>query len=398
VLSTCSSLLAVVDVGVSPVVQFAHFSVKEYLTSERLAKAKDTISRFHVSMTPAHTILAQACLGVLLQLDENVTRESVENFPLSKYAARHWVDHARFENVASIVHDGVKRLFDPSKGHLSAWVWIHDPGNFPSQYGQRSHERPPKLRATPLYYASACGMHDIARFLIIEHSQDVNAQDSYRGETPLHMASRWAHMEVVRVLLKFGADTEARDYDQDSPLHVASQCGDVELARALLEHNADTEALGGYNRTPLLLASREGHVELARVLLKHDADTDTRDHNGYNAMEYAMQMGHVEVALLLVEHGADVTAPGDDGKTSLYWALKWEKLAVVQALLRHGADAKALCNFTNNRTLLHCARGEEDARLLLEHGADANALDIDNLTPLHLASVDGRVGAARVLL
>jgi hypothetical protein len=59
VLSTCSSLLAVFDDDDGfQVIQFAHFSVKEYLTSERLAKAMDTISRFHVSMTPAHTIIA----------------------------------------------------------------------------------------------------------------------------------------------------------------------------------------------------------------------------------------------------------------------------------------------------------------------------------------------------
>ncbi|KAN0107055.1 hypothetical protein V8E52_010563 [Russula decolorans] len=58
VLSTCSSLLVVVDVD-APVVQFAHFSVKEYLTSTRLAGEKGDISRFHISMTPAHTVVAQ---------------------------------------------------------------------------------------------------------------------------------------------------------------------------------------------------------------------------------------------------------------------------------------------------------------------------------------------------
>ena len=40
ILSTCSSLLAVVVVDGSPVLQFAHFSVKEYLTSARLAEVK----------------------------------------------------------------------------------------------------------------------------------------------------------------------------------------------------------------------------------------------------------------------------------------------------------------------------------------------------------------------
>ena len=64
ILSTCSTLLAIVDNRGSPVIQFSHFSVKEFLTSTRLAKATDVISRrYHVSMTPAHTLVAQACLG-----------------------------------------------------------------------------------------------------------------------------------------------------------------------------------------------------------------------------------------------------------------------------------------------------------------------------------------------
>ena len=68
VLSACSraGLLGVVDVEGSPVVQFSHLSVIEYLTSERLVEAKDTVSRFHVSITQAHTIVGRACLGALL--------------------------------------------------------------------------------------------------------------------------------------------------------------------------------------------------------------------------------------------------------------------------------------------------------------------------------------------
>jgi hypothetical protein len=90
VLSICSTLLVVVKPRSGPpVIQFAHFSVKEYLTSKRLAETKDTISHFHVSMTPAHTIVAQACLGVLLHLDENITKDSLKDFPLAEYAAEH---------------------------------------------------------------------------------------------------------------------------------------------------------------------------------------------------------------------------------------------------------------------------------------------------------------------
>jgi hypothetical protein len=134
VLSTCSSLLSIVDVKGSPVIQFSHFSVKEFLTSARLAETRDIIPRrYHVSQTPAHTLAAQACLGILLYLDEDVvTRESLERSPLAEYAAEYWADHARLGDVSQNVEDGMKELFDPSRPRLSVCVWICDPNVLPS--------------------------------------------------------------------------------------------------------------------------------------------------------------------------------------------------------------------------------------------------------------------------
>ncbi|KAH9995624.1 hypothetical protein BJV77DRAFT_961052 [Russula vinacea] len=205
VLSVCSSLLAVVEPdGGSPVVQFAHFSVKEYLTSTRLAEATATISRLHVSITRAHAIIAQTCLGVLLHLDENVTEDSLEKFPLATYAAEHWDGHARFEDVSSSVQDGMKRLFDPNKHHLSVWIWIHDP--YPEGFRDRipRSERAVQARAIPLHYAASCGICDVAAFLIVEHSQDVNARGFTYEEAPLHVASRRGHADVAQLLLEHG--------------------------------------------------------------------------------------------------------------------------------------------------------------------------------------------------
>ncbi|KAI9443989.1 hypothetical protein H4582DRAFT_1872066, partial [Lactarius indigo] len=71
VLSTCSGLIVIVD-GIDEdfgsrsrghrVVQFAHFSVKEFLTSDRLANLEADISLFHIRLEPAHVVIAQACL------------------------------------------------------------------------------------------------------------------------------------------------------------------------------------------------------------------------------------------------------------------------------------------------------------------------------------------------
>ena len=98
VLSTCSTLLSLVDVDGSPVIQLSHLSVKEFLTSSRFA---DNISpHYQISMAAAHALVAQACLGVLLHLGENVTRDNLESLPVAQYAAEHWLDHARFEGMS----------------------------------------------------------------------------------------------------------------------------------------------------------------------------------------------------------------------------------------------------------------------------------------------------------
>ena len=297
--STCSSLLTVVEKDGSRVIQFAHFSVKEYLTSRRLAEAKDTISRFHVSMTSAHTIIAQACLSVLLHIDENITDDGLKNFPLAEYAAEHWVGHARFEDVSSRnIQIGMKRLFDPNNPHLSVWRRIYDPE---SSWVRQRHSCRLQARITPLYYAVGCGLNDVVKFLIVERLQDLNTGGIHHGQTPLILASQKGHYEVVRTLLEHGANTETPRIRYQSPLGTASYGGHVEVVQLLLEHHADVNAQNGRRKyTALHWASRGGQPAVARMLLEHGADVNARRSNGVSALGYATN----EVAQVLIAYGA----------------------------------------------------------------------------------------------
>ena len=63
VLSTCSSLISIVGDNGSQVVQFSHFSVKEFLMSNRLATSTGDVSRYHIFPGHAHTIIARVCSG-----------------------------------------------------------------------------------------------------------------------------------------------------------------------------------------------------------------------------------------------------------------------------------------------------------------------------------------------
>ena len=391
VLSICSTLLVIVKPhSGSPVIQFAHFSVKEYLASARLAETKDTISRFHVSVTPAHTIVAQACLGVLLHLDENITKDSLKDFPLAEYAAEHWVDHARFEDVSSKVQDGMKRLFDPGKGQLSVWVWIYDP-EAPSSRRFKQSGRPGKARATPLHYAAFCGMHDITTFLIVDHSQDVNARGFDGKETPLHVSSRQGHVEVARLLLEHGADREVRDKNDWSSLERALNKGPVELVNVLLDYGADANARDGKSRTPLYWASDWGKPEVVRALIEHGADLKARCKNNKTPLHRTTEEG---VARLLLEHGADANATYIKNRTPLHRVSKLGYVGAARVLLEHGVDANA--RDWTNATPLHLASGTKYGfaverclgvvRLLLQHGSDIHARDDEGQTPFMRAT------------
>src|SRR6267154_1414945 len=151
VLSTCSSLIAIVDDGDSQVVQFSHFSVKEYLTSDRLANANGDVSRYHILPESAHTILAQACLGVLFSFDDHVDEHTAKDIPLAEYAAVHWVDHAQFKDVTSRIGDAMEYLFDADEPHFASCLRVYDIDRDLDDSALKTG-----VPGGPLYYASLC--------------------------------------------------------------------------------------------------------------------------------------------------------------------------------------------------------------------------------------------------
>src|SRR5882762_968670 len=161
IMLACSSLVTIVKDGDSRIVQFSHFSVKEFLTSDRLAEPMRDVSRYHIELEAAHTILAQACIGVLLRLDDHVDRDNIEDFPLARYAAQYWPRHAGFGSVSARIKDGMECLFDEDKPHFSTWLRIYNEWSDK----RMSSMRPEKPRAVPLYHAALHGFRDLAAHL-----------------------------------------------------------------------------------------------------------------------------------------------------------------------------------------------------------------------------------------
>ena len=364
VLSTCSSLIAIVDVEGSPVIQFSHFSVKEYLTSNRTAEGR--VSRYYIPLEPAHLFVTQASLSLLLQLDKHVTKKIIEELPLARYAGRYWTDHAEFGNVASHSEDLIKCLFNPEHHHFANWVWIYDTISGHSMVSES--EAPSHPKSSPLHYAAYHGFHQVAEWLITTCSQDAN-EFGHLSMTPLHFASGKGRFTVVQILLTH-ADVNASEGSWTS-LHFAAWNNHPKVARLLLEHGADVDSKTNTDATPLRFVSEtDGNLELAQVLLEHGADPSVRSITGRDSLYLALETGHQGLAQLLLKHGADPNTRDVDGKTLLHVASEYGDTKVAQGLLELDVDVNSRDN--KGQTPLQIAldrHHERVVQLLLHHGA-----------------------------
>ena len=324
VLSICSSLIMVADSGQSRVIQFSHFSVKEFLTSHRLA---DFRGEDYIEEEPAHTTLAQACLGTLLRLDGSLGNLQVDpSFPFARYASQHWVEHAQFGKVSSRIEDGMRRLFDSTK-HFVTWIRLYNMDDHWTHFGNSSTSR-----GSPLYYASFFGFRELAAHIIKDHPGQVNAKGG-RNHCPLAAALYKGHFHVADLLLQHSASINVTGHGDLTPLQAASVDGRNDIARWLLDHGAITHSQRDDQAAPIHLATANGHLEVIKTLLEYKINIDSVDKDGRTPLHLASSSGNAEIVRLLLNNGADTTAVDKDGRTSLTLARTDE----VVRLLDHNA-------------------------------------------------------------
>jgi ankyrin repeat protein len=137
---------------------------------------------------------------------------------------------------------------------------------------------------------------------------------------------------TVAALLADGVDPNVT-WNSVTPLITAASRGHVEVVNLLLDYGADIDAVNNSRYNALLAAASENRPEVVRVLIERGADVERADKPGGNtALIYAASKGHTDVVRLLVDALADLDAKSASGYTSLYLAEYYHHDAAAQLL------------------------------------------------------------------
>lgn len=362
-------------------IRLAHFSVKEYLISDRIRFGPASI--FVTVDKVANQFLAESCLHYIshysLSRSKAWSRKDLDIFPLLYYACYFWKDHIKaIQDTSSIKStDLVCSLLD-SVTWRSAWLHVHNPLTPCINPFQHRIDL-----ASSLYYASTMGLYSISKALI-DSGADVNELTGVHRNA-LSAAVLQNQKRIVQLLLEHGANIEARNSMGQNPLYVAAARGHEVFVRLLLDNGADINARGGFCGTALQAVAvtasprSENYEAILRLLIERGADINiNKEHrespfNWGSALNSTSTRGNEAMVQLLLDGGADINARDRSG-TALQSACFYGNKNIVRLLLTKGADVDVKGG-VNELTGLQAAarRGyTEIVQLLLENGADIN--------------------------
>ncbi|WP_042282331.1 ankyrin repeat domain-containing protein [Candidatus Protochlamydia sp. R18] len=259
---------------------------------------------------------------------------------------------------------------------------------------------------------------DQVKELLKSYENLINYRDSKRGMTPLMHALDCGDLEIVKLILSYGADITLLDDDGCSVIHHCITSGGLKakakvdilkdlIQRAEISNCTDMIAKvvdeDGSNSLNMAIEYNSYPLKLVKLLLPYYRDKINEKIYLSMAASIAAFKDQFEVANLLVEEGAEINPQKlYDGQSLLFWAVCRGNVEMTKLLLGFNTNPHELnAKNENGMTILHVAienQHLEMMKLLLSQGKiDLEIQDVQGHTPLHIAVESGYYEGAKLL-
>ncbi|KAI9657547.1 MAG: hypothetical protein M1831_004163 [Alyxoria varia] len=407
--------LVTISGGFSSTIRLAHFSVEEYLVSDRLASSE--ASRYHVSIPSSHIALTNASLIYFRWANQFYEDEhgvspldkvgywsrlydyNTPKAPLIGYASKFWPAHLK--SCESLLQEReielVKELFlcqermavfeittsrwtdeDADIGCRSAW----ESTQLPTE-GETKDECLTRLRKTsrssPLFHACRLGFLRLAKSIIQDLQGDQRNVSGGLGAQGV--------MDEPQVTGRFAEE-----------LRIACYYGHEELVELLVHKGADVEALGGRFGSALgaCMYSQSPSTRIIQLLLENSKFVSDHSWTIGWVLRWAAMEGHLGI-VRIISVGHEI-----NGRTDYIWTTSY-----LSRLKNHGSNADRrkdgvnFASYPNRGTAPYeaAAAGHHDIlSCLVKHWTNVNERDYEGRTGLYWAAFYGHTECVRLLL
>lgn len=158
----------------------------------------------------------------------------------------------------------------------------------------------------------------------------------FDGWTGLHFACKYAHTDVIQLLLEVGGcNVDTKDDNGDTGLHMACENGHADVVRLLVKYGCDVEAQDKNGKTGLHIACQFGHAQVIQTLLEAGCSLDTKDKSKRSGLDCSciFDFRSDDVISLLIAYGCDFTTRHNDPRVRICLdTLRREKAAMAAVL------------------------------------------------------------------
>ncbi len=254
---------------------------------------------------------------------------------------------------------------------------------------------------TALHIVCELGFYDLAQYLI-EQGANIFAEDSEKL-SPLYVTciGSTPNISIIKLLLKKGADINARGYNNNTLLHVACERAFNKVIEFLIKKGAHLNVKNNAEATPLHIACVPNNPNLLiiKTLIESGADVNAQGAKQITPLHIVCQIGFYKGVQYLVQNGAHVHAETSSKVTPLHLACKEGFYDCIEFLIKHGAHVNAENNARETPLHMACSKGiYKIIEYLIKQGAQVNTNGYGKSTPLTVAAYAGHLDIVKLLI